>query len=329
MGTMIRRRRAALLVLAAVAVGAFLALSRWPLGAPPAGLPPLEEPVWTVAPPPDAPTGAPLVLGRAPRPAIVRWSGTFSYDEAPSGRFGPSSSDRSKPPRALSGTFTAVEATTGPASARETVVEGTFALEDVVWSAAPTPRSFKARLAFTRDPVGAIVHRSIRLDAPADVLVPLELFQAAFAERFVPPAPAVRVGQRIPIDDAIDVDDLLKRPLLFLFKERAAFDGPVNAPAEGGAWIASKDGDADGGSVVMKVALTHAHAGENGPKGARAVHVDYRAKLEGERTFALADGRVTRHELSIARRIRYATPDLDYTILVRSRIAMAEDGPSK
>ena len=77
----------------------------------------------------------------------------------------------------------------------------------------------------------------------------------------------------------------------------------MNAPAQGGVWIASKTEDAGGGSVLLRVALTHAHAGENGPKGRGAVGIDYRARLEGERAFDLVDGRVTRHELSIARRM--------------------------
>ena len=66
-----------------------------------------------------------------------------------------------------------------------------------------------------------------------------------------------------------------------------------------------------------------------GSISAKAVAIDYRAKVEGERTLELVDGRTTRHELAIARRIRYTAHDLDYAILVRSRIAMAEDGPSK
>lgn len=315
-----RRVLPALLLLAAVAT-AFVVLRRTPVAPPP-----VEEPVWTVSPPPDAPAGAPFVLGRAPRPETVRWKGTFSYDQVPSGNFG---AEPTKPRRALAGTFTAVEATSGPASARATGVDATFELEDRDPSAVSARRAFHARLSFTRDPAGGVVHRSIRLEAPAEVRTELELFQAAWAGRFSLPVPAVRVGQRIPIEDAIDVDDLLHRPLLFLFKERAAIGGPVNAPAEGGVWIASKTEDAGGGSVLLRVALTHAHAGENGPKGRGAVGIDYRARLEGERAFDLGDGRVTSHELSLARRMRYTAAGLDYVILVRSKIAMSEDGSAK
>lgn len=322
---MTRSRVALLLVVVASAAAAILwrRSSDGPAATEPT---PLEEPVWAVSPPADAPTGAPFVLGRAPRPEVVRWSGTFSYGQAPSGRFGP---EAPKARRALAGTFTALEATTGPASARETVVKADFALEDAAPPAAPATRRFEARLSFVRDARGAVVHRSIRLDAPAEVLTQLELFQAAFAQRFGPPPQAVRTGARIPIDDAIDVDDLLKRPLLFLFKERAPIDGWVNAPAEGGVWVVGRTGEGGAGRATLAVALTHAHAGENGPKGANAVRVDYRAKLEGRRTFDLADGRVTAHELSIARRIGYASHDFDYAVLVRSRIEMAEDGPAK
>ena len=324
MAAMTRRRVAALLVLVLVAAAAaVLAAPRTPAPAQPA---PADEPAFAVSPPPSAPTGAPFVLGRAPRPERVRWKGTFSYEAAPSGRFGP---EPAKPGRRLAGTFAAVETTTGPASARETAVEAAFELEDAVPPAAARKRSLRARLSFARDAGGNVVHRSIRLDAPADVQTELELLQAAFAGRFSLPVAAVRVGERLPIEDVVDVDDLLHRPLLFLFRDRAVATGPVNAPAEGGAWVASRTADEGGERVVLKLALTHAFAGENGPKGSKAPNVDYRAKLEGERAFDVADGRVTRHELSLVRRIRFAAPAFDYVVVVRSRIAMAEDGVEK
>jgi len=144
-------------------------------------------------------------------------------------------------------------------------------------------------LSFTRDPSGAVVHRSIRLDAPADLSVPLELFQAAFAQRFALPMPRSAWGAA-PDRRRDRRGRSSEAPLLFLYKERAAISGPVNAPVEGGVWIGLEARGRGRRDAVMKVALTHAYTGENGPKDARAVTIEYRAKLEGERTFDLVDG---------------------------------------
>ena len=182
-----RRALLALLLLAAGAT-AFFVLRRTP-----AAPPPVEEPVWTVSPPPDAPAGAPFVLGRAPRPETVRWKGTFSYDQVPSGNFG---AEPTKPRRALAGTFTAVEATSGPASARATGVDATFELEDRDPSAASARLAFHARLSFNARPGGRSRASLDPARGAGRVRTELELFQAAWAGRFSLPVPAVRVGQR-------------------------------------------------------------------------------------------------------------------------------------
>lgn len=310
------RRVAPVVVLLAVAAVIYLGV-RLPTRDPK----PYDPIEWTVNPPASAPQGDAFRIGRAPSPAVVRWRGTYSYEQSTSGRFG---TENTIPTRTLAGSFTAIESSSGPLDSESGSVDATFDMEETIQSVKPAKRAVHAKLSFDRGADGTVVHRSIRLDAPPDVKVDLEVFQYVWTQRFSVPKRPVRVGERLPIDECLDLDDAFRRPLWFLFKERAAKAGPISEPVEGGVWIESKD-EALGGSVRVRALLTHAHVGVNGPDGPNAVRIDYRAVLDGDRTIGIADGSLRRHALTLARRIRYSSRDLDYAVVVRAKISMERD----
>jgi hypothetical protein len=314
------RRLIPLVLLVAVVAAIFLMLRKPAREARPAD--PID---WIVRPPADAPTGEALRVSRAPSPPVVRWKGTYAFEQTTSGDVG---HERTVPNRAVSGTFTAIETNSRRDGAEDASVAATFEVAETVQSAASTPRQIGAKLSFSRGADGAVVHRSIKLEAAAGLAGELEVFQLAFTQRFGVPDRPVRVGERLPIEDCVDVDDALLRPQWFLFRERAAKGDSVAAPIEGGVWIASRDGAADG-TLTLQAALSQAHTGVTGPDGPDAVRIDYRAVLDGARTLGLADALPRRHALSLSRRIHYSSRDLDYAVVVRARLEMAQDSASK
>lgn len=303
------------LLLIAGAVGIALAMRKTRDEAPPA------RPInWSVSPPADQPRGEAFRVIRASSSPAARWKGTYTFEQSATGRFG---GERTIPSRLLTGTFSATEAMSGPADAEEGAVDASFDFDEG-GPASPTKRLFHAKLSFMKGADGLVVHRSIHLDAPPDVTDALEVFQFAWTQRFFPPDRPIRAGERLAIDDCVELDDAFRRPLWFLFKDRAAKSGPVSEPVEGGAWIETREGGMDG-VARLRAALTHAHTGPTGPEGPSAVLVDYRAVLDGDRTIGLADGMTRRHALMLARRIHYTSRDLDYVVVVRGEISMEQD----
>lgn len=276
--------------------------------------------VWTVDPPEDRPTGDPFRVVRTPAPSPVRWKGEFGYEQQASGTF---DKGHPIPSRRLVGTFTALETTAG-ADRPTTTVELALELDTSLEPSAPARKAVSARLTFERGADGKVGHRSIRLEAPKDVAGDLEVLGFAWTHTFAPPDRPVRVGQRLPIDECVDLEYPFQRPLLFLFQRRAISTGPVTAPVEGGVWIESREAGGDGG-VRIRAALTHAYAGLNGSDEPDAVTIDYHAVLSADRTVGAADGAVRRHAMTLARRSRFTARDLDYTVVTLGRVAMAVD----
>lgn len=303
---------------------ATLAACGEPVPAPPAGDPWSPEVAATT---PSGPA-VPLRASRSPRDAF-RTTGTIAYRQTVSGTTGPV---RRPADRRVDGVVDLRVRTEGVAGGPlTTVVDGRLETVDRSPGAGDRRRVAPLTLRFEHDGKGGAVHRTIRLEAPADVKDALEVLQAAWTDRFRLPATEVRVGEAFPPTDVLDLDEALRRPLYFLFVRRAQQGDPVGAPIEGSAWVEARE--TFGGTEVLRTrfAAVHAYEGDTDvpPPTKDNVRIGWRGVVEGVVRVAVDGGWARTFDMARRRRVSYRTHDLDYVVEVEGRAALesVREGP--
>ena len=245
---------------------------------------------------------------------VFRSRGTLSFHTDVAGRFG---AEHPLPSRRVEGAVEAERKVTARAEGGlSSTVTGRLVLKVRVADAAPTDREVPFTLTYDEGPDGGAVHRSIQLQVDKELAPALETLQGAFTDRFAPPARPLRVGDGFPPQDVLFLDDLLRRPLFFLFQRQASEGKAVGAPFVGRAWVEAREAYEGEDVIRLRVSLTHAYEGETDPgvPSTKNVRITWWAAVEAVRRIAVDGGWARTHDFDVRRRLRYVGSDLDYTV---------------
>jgi hypothetical protein len=132
------------------------------------------------------------------------------------------------------------------------------------------------------------------------------------------------VGEGFAPGDVMFLDDALRRPLWFLFQNRAAAGETVGAPIRGRVWVEARETFGGDDVLRLRVALTHAYDADADPKATAkdATHVTWTAAMEGVYRIALDGGWARPQDLATRRRVRFASREFDYEVDVEGRTVL-------
>ncbi len=188
-------------------------------------------------------TGDPIVVRRSLAAGdAFRSRGQISYHQAAAGTFGRMDSI---PPRRVEGTVEATrrgEATAGGALASVVVVD--LDLSDATGTVPLRARRERVEVRFEEDPAGGARTGTLKVEgAPEDLAAILEPLVSTWADRTPLPARAVKVGENFELEEAVDLDPML-RQLVVVFHQagRDPRAGAAHAPVLGRIWVESEPG---------------------------------------------------------------------------------------
>jgi len=226
---------------------------------PVAPVPPVTDPY---APPVRVPAIAePPVLVRHDLAGdlVLRTTGRVSHRRVVTGTL---PAGATVPGRSFDGTVDLVRRVRLVGAKRMSTIEGPFAATGRSGDDPPKSATVPLSLAFEEGPRGAAVIASIRFTAPGISVDDLEALQRAFTDRFGPPDRAVRVGEPFSPSEGMAVEDTFLRVAFRLSQRQFTGRAPVLPVPEGAVWADGLVGQGADAALVVRAAITHAHAAD-------------------------------------------------------------------